>query len=140
MQRICVYCGSSSGINNDYAEAARDLAGVLVRHGIELVYGGAAKGIMGILSDAVLERGGAVHGVIPKLLQEKEIAHCSISTAEHIRKLREKPGLIDVQLKNTFNLLNKQRQYTIYGNKSFLRSLYRHIHNGAHTRFAGGFM
>ena len=48
---------------------------MLVRHELELVYGGADKGIMGIIADAVLEQGGKVHGVIPQMLMDKEIAH-----------------------------------------------------------------
>ncbi|MBT8091957.1 MAG: TIGR00730 family Rossman fold protein [Gammaproteobacteria bacterium] len=75
MQRVCVYCGSNSGARPEYADAARDLADVLVRHDLELVYGGADKGIMGVIADAVLERGGKVHGVIPEMLCEKELAH-----------------------------------------------------------------
>ena len=75
MRRICVYCGSKTGNRPEYAVAALELADVLVRHDLELVYGGADKGIMGILADAVLEQGGKVHGVIPKMLCEKEIAH-----------------------------------------------------------------
>ena len=75
MRRICVYCGSSPGRRPIYARAAKELAGVLVRHELELVYGGADKGIMGVIADAVLEQGGKVHGVIPQMLQEKEIAH-----------------------------------------------------------------
>ncbi len=75
MRRVCVYCGSNGGARPEYADAARDLADVLVRHDLELVYGGADKGIMGVIADAVLERGGKVHGVIPEMLCEKEIAH-----------------------------------------------------------------
>jgi uncharacterized protein (TIGR00730 family) len=75
MRRICVYCGSSPGKRPEFANAATELADVLVRHELELVYGGADMGIMGILADAVLERGGKVHGVIPQMLCDKEIAH-----------------------------------------------------------------
>ena len=75
MRRICVYCGSNPGNKPKYSNAARDLAGVLVRHEIELVYGGSDKGTMGVLADEVLELGGKVHGVIPQMLMEKEIAH-----------------------------------------------------------------
>ena len=75
MQRICVYCGSSNGASPEYANAARELAAVLVQQELELVYGGADKGLMGVLADAVLEGGGKVHGVIPEMLREKEIAH-----------------------------------------------------------------
>ncbi len=62
-----------------YADAAKALADVLVRHEIELVYGGADKGIMGVIADAVLEQGGRVHGVIPQMLIDKEIAHAGLT-------------------------------------------------------------
>ena len=75
MRRICVYCGSNPGRQPEYAAAAVELAGVLVRHELELVYGGADKGVMGIIADAVLEQGGKAHGVIPQMLMDKEIAH-----------------------------------------------------------------
>jgi len=75
VNRLCVYCGSSPGAGAEYAAAARELAGLLVRHDIELVYGGASKGIMGVIADAVLDGGGRVTGVIPKFLARKEIAH-----------------------------------------------------------------
>ena len=79
MPRICVYCGSNSGSRPVYAEAAQSLADVLVRHEFELVYGGSDKGIMGVLANAVLELGGKVHGVIPQMLMDKEIAHQGIT-------------------------------------------------------------
>jgi hypothetical protein len=93
MRRICVYCGSNSGGHDDYPEAARALAGELVRHDLELVYGGASKGTMGILADAVLELDGKVHGVIPKVLEDKEIAHrglteLHIADSMHERKTK----------------------------------------------------
>ncbi len=79
MPRICVYCGSSMGSRAIYSEAAKELADVLVRHDFELVYGGADKGIMGVIANAVLELGGKVHGVIPKILCEKELAHQNLT-------------------------------------------------------------
>ena len=48
---------------------------MLVRHEVELVYGGADRGLMGVVANAVLERGGKVHGVIPQMLMDKEMAH-----------------------------------------------------------------
>jgi uncharacterized protein (TIGR00730 family) len=94
MQRICVYCGSSPGSNQAYAEAAQNLAAVLVQNNIELVYGGAHKGTMGILADAVLERGGAVHGVIPKMLQEKEIAHTGLTELHVVNSMHERKSMM----------------------------------------------
>ena len=66
MKRICVFCGSSQGSRLEYAAAAEELAGELVRRKIGLVYGGGNVGLMGILADAVLRAGGEVHGVIPE--------------------------------------------------------------------------
>ena len=94
MQRICVYCGSSSGGHDDYREAARELAGELVRHGLELVYGGASKGIMGVLADAVLELDGKVHGVIPKILEDKEIAHRGLTELHIVDSMHERKTMM----------------------------------------------
>ena len=90
MRRVCVYCGSNTGNKPAYAEAARELAGVLVRHELELVYGGAGKGIMGVLADAVLEQGGRVHGVIPRMLVDKEIAHRGLTELHVVASMHER--------------------------------------------------
>ena len=94
MPRICVYCGSNSGGRPIYLEAARDLADVLVRHDFELVYGGADKGIMGVIADAVLEQGGKVHGVIPKMLCEKELAHQNLTELHVVASMHERKTMM----------------------------------------------
>lgn len=93
-RRICVYCGSSSGRGQVYARAAEDLAGVLVDNDIELVYGGAHKGIMGTLADAVLERGGKVRGVIPAMLEEKEIAHTGLTELHVVTSMHDRKSMM----------------------------------------------
>jgi uncharacterized protein (TIGR00730 family) len=94
MQRLCVYCGSSAGANGSYVRAAENLAEVLVNNDLELVYGGSHKGTMGILADAVLERGGRVHGVIPKLLEEKEVAHTGLTELHIVASMHERKSMM----------------------------------------------
>ena len=94
MPRICVYCGSNAGARSDYAVAAKELAEVLVRHNFEVVYGGSSTGIMGILADAVLELGGAVHGVIPKMLQQKEIAHTGLTQLHVVASMHDRKSMM----------------------------------------------
>jgi len=94
MRRICVYCGSNTGARPLYANAARELADVLVRHELELVYGGADKGLMGIIADTVLEQGGTVHGVIPKLLYEKEIAHQGLTELHVVSSMHARKSMM----------------------------------------------
>ena len=94
MRRVCVYCGSSTGRRDEYVDAARELAAVLVRHEIELVYGGASVGVMGILADEVLALGGAVHGVIPKILVDKEIAHGGLTELHVVGSMHARKSMM----------------------------------------------
>ncbi len=68
MQRICVFCGSSPGIKQDYAVGARELGLVLAKQNIDLVYGGGHVGLMGIVADAAMSAGAKAIGVIPRCL------------------------------------------------------------------------
>jgi len=77
--RVCVYCGSSSGIDSAYERAAKALGTGLARRGISVVYGGGRNGLMGALADAALSAGGEVIGVIPHALCERELAHPELS-------------------------------------------------------------
>lgn len=94
MQRICVYCGSSSGAHDFYTAAAKDLAAVLVRNDLELVFGGSAVGTMAVLADAVLDLGGKVHGVIPKFLEEREIAHTGLTELHIVPSMHARKSLM----------------------------------------------
>lgn len=75
MKRIAVYCGSSSGRTSLYETESKKLGKALAERDIELVYGGGAVGMMGITANAVISAGGRVTGIMPKMLQEREIAH-----------------------------------------------------------------
>ena len=93
IKSICIYCGSSPGRLEAYAEAAIAVAEALVSRNIRLVYGGASIGIMGLVADQVLKLGGQVVGVIPKGLAHKEVAHqqlteLHITQSMHERKMR----------------------------------------------------
>ena len=73
LTKICVYCGSGSGIDPAYSAAAQHLGRSIATAGIELVYGGGSVGLMGITAKSVLDNGGRVTGIIPGFLQEREV-------------------------------------------------------------------
>lgn len=75
MKSIAVFCGSSKGVDPEYALQARLLGETLAQRDIAVVYGGARLGLMGELADAALAAGGKVTGVMPHFLERKEIAH-----------------------------------------------------------------
>ena len=78
LERICVFCGSSSGAQGVYVEQAKALGLAMVSREIGLVYGGGGIGMMGAVADAVIEANGKVIGVIPYALATKERAHPDI--------------------------------------------------------------
>lgn len=93
MKTICIFCGSNPGAHPSYAEAAQEMGALLAEKGITLVYGGGKVGLMGILADAVLERGGKVIGVIPEFLALKEVAHPGLTeliTVQTMHQRKEK--------------------------------------------------
>lgn len=94
MQRLCVYCGSSPGEREDYRSAAIALADAMAARDLELVYGGARKGIMGIIADAVLERGGRVTGVMPHSLVQKEVAHAGLTELHVTETMHERKAMM----------------------------------------------
>jgi uncharacterized protein (TIGR00730 family) len=87
---ICVFCGSASGTNPAYAAVAAELGALLADRGIELVYGGGHVGLMGVLADACMARGGTVVGVIPVGLFTEEIAHRGITVLHEVASMHDR--------------------------------------------------
>lgn len=94
LRRLCVFCGSSSGHHQAYRDAAIALATVMADRGIDLVYGGGNVGLMGIMADAVLARGGHVIGVIPEMLVSREVAHLALPDLRVVRTMHERKALM----------------------------------------------
>ena len=87
---ICVFCGSSSGDNPRFGDAARDTGRAIARRGWTLVYGGGRVGLMGVLANAALEAGGTVVGVIPRFLYEWEVGHDGLTRLEIVETLTDR--------------------------------------------------
>lgn len=79
MQRICVYCASSSKIDGSYFVAAHELGAIIASSNLQLVYGGGSVGLMGAVANAVLDNGGSVVGVIPQFMCEQEWNHTGLN-------------------------------------------------------------
>jgi uncharacterized protein (TIGR00730 family) len=90
VRRVCVYCGSSIGVDAAHREAARELGRGLAKAGLGLVYGGGRIGLMGLLADAALGAGGSVVGVIPSHLHAAELAHPGLSELVVVATMHER--------------------------------------------------
>jgi uncharacterized protein (TIGR00730 family) len=94
LKRICVFCGSNSGGQSAYGEAAQTVGRLLAQRGIELVYGGGKVGFMGALADACLVEGGRVIGVIPQALVNKEVAHSGLTELRIVNSMHERKAIM----------------------------------------------
>lgn len=90
IQSVCVYCASSPTIDEVYFNDTRELAQLLVQNGIEIVFGGGARGLMGCLADSVLEHGGKIKGIMPQFLNEVELAHRQVEEMEFTQNMHER--------------------------------------------------
>jgi uncharacterized protein (TIGR00730 family) len=94
IKNIGLFCGSSMGINPLYKQQAQEFGILLAQKKITLVYGGAYIGLMKIVADSVIERGGYVIGVMPHLLAEMDITHPQIHEMHIVGSLHERKTLI----------------------------------------------
>ncbi len=79
---VCVYCAAGPGKVPAFVDAARRFGQILAENGIRLVYGGGSVGLMGALAESSLDHGGAVTGVIPDFLVDRE--HMLLRVQERI--------------------------------------------------------
>jgi uncharacterized protein (TIGR00730 family) len=82
LKSICVYCASGPGNNPAFMQAATSFGRILAENGLRLVYGGGSVGLMGAVAEAVLDYDGAVTGVIPDFLVNRE--HMLVRVQERI--------------------------------------------------------
>ncbi|PLS03348.1 LOG family protein [Neobacillus cucumis] len=90
MKRLAVYCGSSFGASDVYRLGAVELGKELAKRNITLVYGGSSNGLMGVVADTVLQEGGQVIGVIPKVLVNREISHTGLTQLFTVDTMHER--------------------------------------------------
>ena len=93
-QRLCVFCGSKTGNQSEYTDAARALGEMLVSEGIDLVFGGGRIGLMRVIADTVLEGGGEATGVIPHGLAKKEVAHDGVTELHVVDSMHERKAMM----------------------------------------------
>jgi len=79
IRSLAVLCGSREGADPAYRTAAERLGALIAERGVRLIYGGGSIGLMGVIADAVLSRGGEVVGVIPDFLVRYEVGHARVS-------------------------------------------------------------
>jgi uncharacterized protein (TIGR00730 family) len=104
VHRVAVYCGSADGNDAAYLAEARALGTAIAAARLGLVYGGASVGLMGAVADAALAGGAEVIGVLPAVLDDREIGHAGLTTLERVATMHERKARM-VELADAFLVL-----------------------------------
>ncbi len=93
IEKVCIYCGSSDTIPQQYLKAARQMGEAIARRGMTVVYGAGSTGMMGAVAEGALQAGGEVIGVIPEIFNTPKLMHTQLTRLEvvpdmHTRKAR----------------------------------------------------
>lgn len=94
MKAICVFCGANFNGDPVLKQVVEDLADVMATRQIKLVFGGGRVGVMGILADAMLERGGEAVGVLPQFLMDKEVGHQGLTELLIVDNMHQRKQLM----------------------------------------------
>lgn len=94
MKSICVFCGANFNGDPALKQAIEQLAEVMVGREISLVYGGGKVGVMGLIADAVLSRGGKAIGIIPQFLMDKEVGHTGLTELHIVENMHQRKKMM----------------------------------------------
>ena len=75
MKNISIFCGAHEGNNPAYAEEAKNIAEIIAKKGINIVFGGGNVGLMKIVSDVALDNGVNAIGISLRSLYELEMVN-----------------------------------------------------------------
>jgi uncharacterized protein (TIGR00730 family) len=95
MKAICVFCGANFNGDPVLKQAVEQLAELMVTRNITLVYGGGKVGIMGLLADNVLTRGGKAIGIIPQFLMDKEVGHTGLTELHIVENMHQRKQMMN---------------------------------------------
>src|ERR1700744_2044646 len=94
MKSICIFCGANFNGDPTLREAAEQLIEVMFDRDISLVFGGGKVGLMGLLADEMIGRGGKTTGVIPQFLMDKEVGHTGLTELHIVDNMHQRKQLM----------------------------------------------
>jgi len=95
MKSISVFCGANFNGDPLLKQAIEQLAEVMVSRDITLVFGGGKVGVMGLIADAILSRGGKAIGVIPQFLMDKEVGHTGLTELHIVDNMHQRKQMMN---------------------------------------------
>ena len=90
MNSVCVYCASSTQIDEKYFRAAKELGTLIAQRGLRLITGAGRLGLMNTVQDAALAAGGEAVGVIPTFMVREGWHHTGLTQLIETASMHER--------------------------------------------------
>ena len=94
MKSVSIFCGANFNGDPVLKQAAEDLIEVMAAKNVSLIFGGGKVAMMGLLADAMLQRGGKAIGVIPQFLMDKEVGHTGLTEPHIVETMHQRKQLM----------------------------------------------
>lgn len=94
VRRICVYCASSTKIDERYFRDAERLGRLMAGEGITVVNGAGNMGLMQACADGCMNAGGKAIGIIPAFMIKEGWCHTGMSEIIETRDMHERQDMM----------------------------------------------
>lgn len=94
MQNVCVYCASSTQIDEKYFRAAKELGALIAQRGLRLITGAGNQGLMNAVEEAALAVGGKVTGIIPTFMMDEGWHHTGLTELIETSTIHERKQMM----------------------------------------------
>ncbi len=90
LKNVCVYCASSTQVDEKYFRAAQELGALIAQKGLRLITGAGRLGLMNTIQDAALAAGGEAIGVIPTFMVKEGWHHTGLTELIETHSMHER--------------------------------------------------
>ena len=94
MNSVCIYCASSTQIDEKYFRAAEELGRLIAQKGLRLITGAGNQGLMNAIEEGALAAGGKVTGIIPTFMMEEGWHHTGLTELIETRTIHERKEMM----------------------------------------------
>ena len=94
VKSVAVFCASSIGNRPEFERLARRLGEHLADQKVTIIFGGSDVGLMGVVADAALSRGGHVVGVYPKDTFSRDVQHAGPIELRTVSSMHERKSVM----------------------------------------------
>ncbi len=94
INKVCVFCASSSHIDKAYFRDAELLGKIFLENNIHVVYGGGGAGLMGHLADTIISGGGQITGIIPQFMKAMKWDHSKVTEMIEVETMHQRKSMM----------------------------------------------